>query len=203
MNPHAVLGVSENASARAIRKAYCDLALKYHPDKNPSGVAKFREATDAYKALMDGGSGMGGGAGAAPPAPHAPPYAAPAESPWPRRSAEPPRDWYPPRERYRPEPPAPPDPTRPWSQGAGYEPPIPRADDGRGYGRAQAYPQTLQAWAVYPTYPEYPSPSNYPWTEADSEILGQIIEVLFYEEFGVRWVDLPREAQEVLLRGVR
>jgi len=56
---------------------------------------------------------------------------------------------------------------------------------------------------VYPTYPEYPAPSNYPWTEADSEILGQMIEVLFYEEFGVRWADLPREAQEVLLRGVR
>jgi len=77
----------------------------------------------------------------------------------------------------------------------------PRADDGRGYG--QAYPQSFQGWAVYPTYAEYPAPSSYPWNETNAEILGQMIEVLFFEEFGVRWADLPREAQEVLLRGAR
>jgi hypothetical protein len=199
MNPHAILGVPSNASAREIRKAYCGLALQYHPDKNPNGAVKFREATDAYKALTDGGTF--GGTGAVSVAPVASPP--PEPSPWPRRSAEPPRSWYAPRTSYRAEPQGPPDPTRPWSQGSpgaqggsSYEPPTPRADDGRGYGR----PQT---WAVYPTYEAYPAPSSYPWTETDSTILGQMIEVLFYEEFGVRWVDLPREAQEVLLREVR
>jgi len=29
-----------------------------------------------------------------------------------------------------------------------------------------------------------------------------MIELLFFEEFGVRWADLPREAQEVLLRAI-
>lgn len=197
MNPHAILGVPPNASAREIRKAYCDLALRFHPDKNPNGTARFREATDAYKALTEREPAPASYAPAAPAAP------TPAESPWPRRSAEPPRSWYAPRTSYRAEPPGPPDPTRPWSQGApgaqngsSYEPPTPRADDGRGYGRPQS-------WGVYPTYEAYPAPSSYPWTEADSTILGQMIEVLFYEEFGVRWVDLPREAQEVLLRDVR
>lgn len=200
-SPHAILGVSENASAREIRKAYCGLALQYHPDKNPNGAAKFREATDAYKALTDGTNGTNGtnGAGAVWA------DAAPAPSPWPPRSPEPPRAWYPPREaphaprtRYRPEPQSPPDPSRPWSQDAtSYAAPSPRADDGYGYARPRA------AWSVYPTYAEYPQPSSYPWTEADSEILGQTIEVLFFEEFGVRWADLPREAQEVLLRGIR
>ena len=195
MDPHAILGVSANASAREIRKAYCGLALQYHPDKNPNGAVKFREATDAYKALTEGGTF--GGAGAASWA-----DPAPASSPWPARSQEPPRHWYPPREQprsyYRPEPPPPPDPSRPWSQDAtSYAPPNPRADDGRGFGQPRA------AWSVYPTYAEYPRPSDYPWTQTDSEILGQMIEVLFYEEFGIRWADLPREAQEVLLRGVR
>jgi DnaJ domain len=172
MNPYAILGVSESASAREIRKAYCGLALQYHPDKNPNGAARFREATDAYKALTEGGW--------APTTP-----TTPTPSPWPSRSPDPPRHWYPLREspRYRPEPPAPPDPSRPWSQDStNYAPPNPRAN---------------------PTYAEYPRPSDYLWTETNSEILGRMIEVLFFEEFGIRWADLPREAQEVLLRGVR
>jgi DnaJ domain len=184
MNPYAILGVSESASAREIRKAYCGLALQYHPDKNPNGAARFREATDAYKALTEGG--------------WAP--TTPTPSPWPSRSPDPPRHWYPPREspRYRSEPPAPPDPSRPWSQDStSYAPPNPRTNDGRGVGQPRV------AWSVYPMYAEYPRPSDYPWTETNSEILGQMIEVLFFEEFGIRWADLPREAQEVLLRGVR
>ena len=186
MSPHAILGVSENASAREIRKAYCGLALRYHPDKNPSGAAKFREATDAYKALTDGGTFSGTGAVSwAPPTP---------PSPWPGRSAEPPRDWYPPRTRYRPEPPTPPDPSRPWSQdGTSYTPPSPRADDGRGFG------QPRPAWS---NYAEYLKP-NIQWDALNSETFGQMIEAMFYEEFGIHWADLPREAQEVLLRGIR
>ena len=73
---YEVLGVSKNADAAAIKKAYRKLALQYHPDKNPGdkeAEEKFKEAAEAYDVLSNeekrrrydqfGHAGMGGGAG--------------------------------------------------------------------------------------------------------------------------------------------
>ncbi|PZU29267.1 MAG: molecular chaperone DnaJ [Actinomyces sp.] len=83
---YAVLGVAKDADSAAIKKAYRNLAKKYHPDRNPDDAAaaeKFKEIGEAYAVLSDakerqqydairsmagGGarftSGTGGGAGA-------------------------------------------------------------------------------------------------------------------------------------------
>ena len=52
-----VLGVAKTAAADEIKKAYRQLALKHHPDKNqgdPSAEAKFKEVSEAYEILSDG-----------------------------------------------------------------------------------------------------------------------------------------------------
>jgi len=51
-----ILGISKGASEAEIKKSYRQLALKYHPDKNPGDKAaedKFKEAADAYGVLSD------------------------------------------------------------------------------------------------------------------------------------------------------
>jgi DnaJ-class molecular chaperone len=51
-----LLGVSREASATELRKAYRRLARKYHPDVNPGDKAsedKFKQIQEAYEVLSD------------------------------------------------------------------------------------------------------------------------------------------------------
>ncbi len=53
---YEVLGVSKTATDDELKKAYRQLAKKYHPDTNPgdkTAEAKFKEASEAYAVLSD------------------------------------------------------------------------------------------------------------------------------------------------------
>src|SRR5215831_11807631 len=53
---YEVLGIGRDASADDIKKAYRQLALKFHPDRNPGdeeAPKRFKEAAEAYEVLSD------------------------------------------------------------------------------------------------------------------------------------------------------
>lgn len=56
---YAILGVSEKAPPKELKKAYRQLAKKYHPDVNPDNEAaadRFKEISEAYTVLSDAAS---------------------------------------------------------------------------------------------------------------------------------------------------
>jgi molecular chaperone DnaJ len=53
---YEVLGIDRNSDESAIKKAYRNLAMKYHPDRNPNDaqtVEKMKEINEAYAVLSD------------------------------------------------------------------------------------------------------------------------------------------------------
>ena len=71
---YEVLGLSKDADAEKMKKTYRQMALKYHPDRNPGdkkAEERFKEVAEAYEVLSDpakkrrydqvGGAGMGPG----------------------------------------------------------------------------------------------------------------------------------------------
>ncbi|MDR3311029.1 MAG: DnaJ domain-containing protein [Oscillospiraceae bacterium] len=66
-DPYSVLGLSSGASDEEVKKAYRELARKYHPDNyhdNPLAdlaQEKMKEINEAYDSITKGGAGTSGG----------------------------------------------------------------------------------------------------------------------------------------------
>jgi molecular chaperone DnaJ len=55
-DPYEVLGVPRDADLEAIKRAYRQQAMRYHPDRNPgdaSAEERFKEVSEAYALLRD------------------------------------------------------------------------------------------------------------------------------------------------------
>ena len=55
-NYYKTLNISEKASSEEIKKAFRQMSLKYHPDKNPGRpevVDMFHKINEAYETLSD------------------------------------------------------------------------------------------------------------------------------------------------------
>lgn len=73
---YEVLGVSKDASADEIKKAFRKAAVRHHPDKEGGDESKFKEVNEAYEVLKDqqkrqrydqfGHAGVGGNGGGQP-----------------------------------------------------------------------------------------------------------------------------------------
>ena len=50
---YKILGINKNASKDEIKRAYRELAQKYHPDKKGGDEKKFKEINEAYQVLSD------------------------------------------------------------------------------------------------------------------------------------------------------
>jgi curved DNA-binding protein len=50
---YQILGVGRQADEKEIKRVYRQLALKFHPDKNPGSEEKFKEINEAYEVLGD------------------------------------------------------------------------------------------------------------------------------------------------------
>jgi curved DNA-binding protein CbpA len=54
---YQILGISRDASSEDIKKAFRQLAMRYHPDRNPANPKeaedKFKEINEAYEVLGD------------------------------------------------------------------------------------------------------------------------------------------------------
>jgi len=56
MKYYKILNINKNATVAEIKKSYRNLALKYHPDRNPDNASaeeKFKEISEAYAVLSD------------------------------------------------------------------------------------------------------------------------------------------------------
>jgi DnaJ homolog subfamily A member 3 len=50
---YKILGVPKNATQKDVKKAYYELAKKYHPDVNKDATKQFQEVSEAYEVLGD------------------------------------------------------------------------------------------------------------------------------------------------------